>query len=227
MCLNCLYSKSPWMQPPHYVDSHGKIYNNITDEPLRNTSLLNSRVFVFEEHSLNKQTNKNNCVNDHRKQNETVLRVNTPGIFICRNCWAVLWKWSGWFSEYHKICRLVESFRQLCLDKKSWHLAASLQDKFYLSPATDILLPFSCSHSVLSFLSCELSVASAVFWDGFLSLEMCNTMEGRTDTFCHRILKQENKVYNFKNKNPHLELTCAHTQTLRTHIYIYIYIWIS
>lgn len=111
----CIFSKSLHASLL-YVDSHGKIHYphyNVTAELFRNASALNSRVFAFWEQLYEwSQEAKRNRSQEHSWN-------------MCRICWAVLWKWNGWFSESDKIYRLVDSFRQVCLDKKSWHLAAS------------------------------------------------------------------------------------------------------
>lgn len=136
---HAMYSTSPWMHPFHYVDSCRKFFHGVMIKLWRNKSLLNSRIYVFWKHSHRKQNSVHDHrnQNDHRKQNGTVLRVNTLGEFAA-------------FVELHSRNEIVD-FQNLmkyawthadkCLDKKSWHLVAGSARQ---------TLPVSCHRQITS-----------------------------------------------------------------------------
>lgn len=120
-CLNCVYSITPNMLPFIMFILLGKFTIHTPKTPaelFRNPSVLSRRVFAFWKHSSKMY------MNHHRKQ----AKRNSLKRHFCK-MWkiysVVLWTWNCWLSASHKQCSLVESSREVCLDKKSRHLAAS------------------------------------------------------------------------------------------------------
>lgn len=116
----CVFCKS-WHSSLHYVFAHGKIHSprcNIAAKLFRNPSVLGRMVFAFWKHSSKMY------MDDHRKQAQ-LNSLKRHFWMMWRIYWAILWKLNCWFSASHKKCMLVELFWEVCLDKKSCHVAAS------------------------------------------------------------------------------------------------------